>query len=267
MKTYKYWKRVTEELPYKDGTRLTLTGRGRSNTSEFEAASDARARLRKVAARIAGEDVADAEDYSSDICEEVVRELDAKNVVTRNRYGALVLNTESVTIIDIDNHRKGFLEALGFKKRENKPAILEDVEKVAARAEYADLGFRLYETFKGVRLIVTGAYCDPDGRGWEIMRACNSDPLFKLLCRKQTCYRARLTPKPGRLKLPGIRYNWPLEGAELEAAQAWIKEYDERSAGFAVCRYLKTFGRQDMTDGIVKFHDAEVRAASGLPLA
>lgn len=267
MKTYKYWKRVTQDVKGVEGETLTLTGLGRSNVSELDAASDAAARLHKVAAKLAGEEVPEKEDYSADIKEEVVAVLDAKNVVTRNRYGALVLNSESLTIIDIDSHRKGFLEALGFKKRENKPAILEDMEKVAALPAYADLGFRLYETHKGVRLIITGAYCDPAGRGRELMDACHSDPLFKLLCRRQACYRARLTPKPHRMKMKTIRYRWPLEGEELAAARAWTNEYAERSASFAVCRYLKTLGRKHEPGEMIKYHDEETKAFSGLPLA
>lgn len=267
MKTYKYWKRVTEEVKGAEGEALTLTGLGRSNASETDAASDAAARLRKVAAKLAGEEIPEREDYSADIREEVLSELDPKNVVTRNRYGALVLNSESLTMIDIDSHRKGFLETLGFKKRENKPAILEDVAKVAALPEYADLGFRLYETHKGIRLIITGAYCEPDGRGGALMRACHSDPLFALLCRRQACYRARLTPKPHRMKMKTIRYRWPLEGAELAAARAWTNEYAERSASFSVCRYLKTLGRAHEPGKLVDYHDEETRAAAGLPLA
>lgn len=266
MKTYKFWKREKSYITGPAGERVEICGLGRSNVSELEASSDARARLDKVRAKIAGS-APEAEDYSADIREEVVRELDAKNVVTRNRYGALVLNSESMTVIDVDSHRRGFLEIFGFKKRENKPAIMEDIEKVSRFPEYADLGFRLYETYKGVRVIVTGAYCDPDGRGWGIMRACNSDPLFKLLCRKQSCYRARLTPKPHRLKMKSIRYRWPLEGAELEAAGAWIREYDERSRAFAVCRYVKTLGRQHAPDAVMNLHDSETGASSSLPLA
>lgn len=266
MKTYKYWKREKGGITAPDGSRLDICGVGRSNISELDALSDARARLEKVRAKVAGERP-EPGDYSADIREEVVRELDARNVVTRNRYGALVLNSESVTMIDVDKHRRGFMELFGFRKRENKPAILEDVEKVSLFPEYADLGFRLYETCKGVRIIVTGAYCDPEKRGWGLMRACHSDPLFRMLCMKQGCYRARLTPKPQRLKMKSIKYRWPLEGAELEAAREWIKDYDERSRGFAVCRYVKTLGRQHMPDAIVKLHDDETGACSGLPLA
>ncbi|MDD5209116.1 MAG: hypothetical protein PHV36_07000 [Elusimicrobiales bacterium] len=266
MKTYKYWKRVTEEITAPGGERVKITGLGRSNSSEIEAASDARVRLRKVEAKIAGEEP-ELEDYSADIKEEVVKELDPKNIVTRNRYGALVLNSESVTMIDVDQHHKGFLEFFGFKKRENKAAIIEDLEKVALDPEYANLGFRLYETSKGVRVIITGAYLDPKDIGWNLMRACYSDPLFRTLCMKQNCYRARLTPKPHRLKLKAIKYKWPLEGEELEAARLWIKEYDERSENYAICRHIKNLGRKALTGLIVQFHDEETRAFSGLPLA
>lgn len=245
---------------------MTITGLGRSNTSELDASSDARARLRKVEAKIAGQ-APEKEDYSADINEEVVRELDPKNIVTRNRYGALVLNSESVTIIDVDEHRRGFMEKLGFKKRENKPAIIEDLEKVSRLPEYAALGFRLYETVKGVRVIITGSYLKPGDAGWALMRACYSDPLFRTLCVKQDCYRARLTPKPHRLKLKAIKYKWPLEGEALEAARAWLAEYEERSAGYAVCRYIKSLGRQSLPGSAVRFHDEEARSGSGLPLA
>lgn len=267
MKTYKYWKRETAEIGMPDGKRFKATALGRSNFSISEASSDARSRLRKVEARLNGAELPEKEDYSADIKEEVVKELDSKNMVTRNRYGALVLNTESVTIIDIDNHRKGFLERLGFKKRENKPAITGDLEKLALRPEYSGLGFRIYETSKGIRLIVTGAYHAPAAEGRALMRACHSDPLFSMLCVRQNCYRAHLTPKPHRIKQKGIKYKWPLEGEELERAREWLAEYELKSAGYAVCRYLKALGRQDMPDRIVTFHDKETRSGSGLPLA
>lgn len=267
MKTYKYWKREYSEVTARDGSRIEICGLGRSNSSEFDAASDAKARLGKVEARIGGAEPPETADYTVDIKEEVVKEMGPENIVTRNRYGALVLNTESVTIIDIDEHRKGFWEFLGFKKRENKPAIIEDLEKLVLKPEYSNLGFRVYETAKGIRLIVTNGYQDPSREGRALMKACHSDPLFATLCLRQKCYRARLTPKPQRIKQKAIKYRWPLEGEEIEAARLWIGEYEERSKNFAVCRYLKTLGRQNMPDDVVQFHDTETRAASGLPLA
>lgn len=267
MKTYKFWKTETAELTLPDGSRFKAKAAGRSNFSLAEAAADARTRLRRVELKIAGADLPEKEDYAADIREEVVTELDLKNIVTRNRYGALVLNSESLTMIDIDNHRKGFWELFGLKKRDNKAAIIEDMEKLALRPAYAELGFRLYETSKGIRVLVTGLYLDPGTEGKRLMHVSHCDPLFALLCEKQKCYRARLTPKPHRIRQKGIKYRWPLDPGEQEHAKRWVEEYNRKSQNYAVCRYIKTLGRADYTDRIIAFHDRETGCDSRRTLA
>lgn len=266
MKTYRYWEKETAEILI-DGKQLTIRGYGRSNASVEEARNDAAARLQKVQRKVAGEAVA-KEDYAADIREEVIREIDSHDVITRNRYGARVLNTDSTTILDIDHHRKTFLEKFGFRKREDKAAIVEDLALLAARPEYRAVDFRVYETAKGIRVIVIGAYFDPNAaEGRSLLERSNSDPLFAMLCRKQSCYRARLTPKPYRIKQKGIRYRWPIEQEDLERARAWVTEYESRSENFAVCRYLKTLGRQTLLSEIVALHDELTKAESRHPLA
>lgn len=266
MRIYRYWQEETGEIEI-DGRSLAIRGYGKSNNSIEEARQDAAARLRKVQRKIAGKAVV-KEDYSADIREEIVHEIDAHNVITRNRYGARVLNTDSTTILDIDHHRKSFLEALGFKRREDKAAIVEDLAILVARPEYQALGFRVYETAKGVRVIVIGRYFDPNATdGHSLMERSNTDPVFAMLCRKQACYRARLTPKPYRIKQKGIRYRWPMKQEDLQRAQSWVNEYEIRSANFAVCRYLKTLGSQTLLSEIVALHDDATKADSGQPLA
>ena len=266
MQTYRYWHKESAEIRI-DGTTRAIVCWGRSNASAEEARNNALARAGKVQKKLRGEDVV-KEDYSADIREQLVREIDAHNVITRNRYGALVLNTDSTTIIDIDQHRKTFLEKLGFAKRDNKAAILDELGNLASRPEYRDIGLRTYETAKGVRVIVSGAYYDPNGQdGRVLLERCNADPVFSLLCRKQNCYRARLTPKPYRIKHKGMRYRWPMEPQAIETAKAWIREYEVKSENYAICRYLETFGRQAPAAGIIALHDEATRAASRLPLA
>ena len=266
MKTYRFWHQEIVEIRIA-GQQAAITCYGRSNVSAEEARADALARAPRVERKIAGEALA-KEDYAADIREEIVCEIDAHNVITRNRYGALVLNTESLTILDIDQHRKSFLEALGFRERDNKAAILEDLEKLAARPEYASLGFRVYETLKGMRAIVTGAYFDPvsaDGRA--LLERTHSDPLFAKLCVKQKCYRARLTPKPQRIKQKAIRYRWPMDAETLASARQWVREYESRSQEFATCHYARTLGKQHAVTEIISIHDEETRARSRLALA
>ncbi len=248
------------------GKPATISPYGRSDVSVDDARRNAIERARSIERKIAGE--AALEDYTVDIREEIVLEIDAHNVVTRNRYGARVLNSDSVAIIDVDHHRAGFLEALGLRKRENKAVIFEDLEKVARRPEYAELGFRVYETALGARVIVTGAYIDPTSpQGAALFDHTNADRMFARLCVKQKCYRARLTPKPHRIKQPRFSYRWPMEGEELENAKAWVAEYERRALDFATCRFVKTLGREHLVDPIVSMHDEETRARSRLPLA
>ena len=267
MKTFRYWHKHLAAIQV-GGQTKEFAFRGRSNTSPEAARADALARAEKVARKIAGEDLPMPEDYSADILEEVVREFDAHTVVTRTRYGALVLNTDAVTILDVDHHRKSFLEHFGIGVRETKPAILADLAKLAALPEYRAVGFRIYETAKGIRVILDGRYLDPnqpDGRA--LMKRCHADPLFALLCRRQRCYRARLTPKPHRIRQERIRYRWPMEPDELRRAQEWIAEYERKSATFAVCRLVEPTGGTASRNPVIAFHDEFTRARSGLPLA
>ncbi len=266
MKTYKYWKKETPEIIIR-GQKQNVLCFGRSNASLEEASNDAYARSKKLELKLAGKPVT-AEDYTADIREEVVMEIDGNNVVTRNRYGALVWNTDSVTIIDIDHYRKTFLEMLGIRKRDNKTAIIGNLEKLAAQPQYARLGFRVYETKKGIRVIVSGTYYEPNGKeAGALLSRCHSDRLYSLLCRKQKCYRARLTPKPHRIKQKAIKYLWPMSAEALENARQWVHEYQIKSEGYAICRYIKTLGRQDNVSEMVAFHDKETKADSSLPLA
>jgi hypothetical protein len=266
LKIYHFWHKESVEIRI-GGAPVKISAYGRSDVSVEEARVDALERARRIERKIAGESFP-KEGYVADIREEIVLEIDSHNVVTRNRYGARVLNSEALVIIDIDHHRPTFLEAFGFRKRDNKAAIAEDLEKLASRPEYSALGFRVYETHMGARLIVTGAYLDPaSDKGRALFSQTHADPMFAKLCVKQQCYRARLTPKPHRIKQRRIAYRWPMEPDEFEKAKEWVREYEAASLGFATCRYLKTFGKEHSTFGIVSLHDEETKARSHLPLA
>jgi hypothetical protein len=265
LKIYRYWAREPVEIRI-DGKPAKISPYGRSDVSIEDARLNAIDRARWIEKKIAGEVARD--DYTVDIREEVVLEIDANNVVTRNRYGARVLNTDSVAIVDVDHHPVGFLEALGFRKRDNKAAIVENLEKLAKRPEYSQYGFRVYETSQGARVIVTGGYIDPaSAQGAALFRDMHADKMFANLCVKQKCYRARLTAKPHRIKQPRFSYRWPMEGEELEKAKAWVAEYEARAQESAACRFVRTFGREHVLDSIVMMHDEETRARSNLPLA
>ena len=278
MRIFKYWTRVEGSISV-EGRTQRVHAYGGSNNSVQAAAADAERRLDSVRQRIAGETARDAETYEVDIREEVLARIDERNVVTRNRYGAAVLNSAEVLFIDIDAPRLGFLDL--FRARptgaRRTAMIVEQVKRLALKApELRGLGVRLYETHSGVRAIVTGQHFDPkDAATQKLLRRFNADRLYSHLCRRQGCFRARLTPKPWRIGIdqrirPPVAA-WSAEQANLPERLAWIAGYEQRSRGHAACCYLGSLGDTARIDPkaehVCALHDAMARADSDLPLA
>ena len=257
MKIYKYW--VTEKQKILiDGNEQEITCYGGSNVSAEEARLRAREKAEKIERKIAGEKHL-FDRYEAEIREELLRILDDHSAITRNRYGAQVLNTEKMMILDIDKPKPtsgGGLAGL-FKKKDARPPkeqIFEMVRNLAT-TKYREYAFRLYETYQGARVIVLGSDFDPRlDETKRLMQEFNCDPLYTTLCIKQGCYRARLTPKPYRMKLRGYKVKYPREGEESEF-QRWLSEYESLSRDFSVCKLIEQVGtRQDMND-VVRLHD------------
>ena len=270
MRVFKYWTRIERSISI-GGQPQKVHAFGGSNVSAQAAAVDAEQRLEAVRKRAAGEPVRDEETYEVDIREEVLARIDERNVVTRNRYGAAVLNSAAVLFIDIDEPRPGFLDLFrprptGARKIER---IVEQVKKlVLAEPELRGLGVRLYATHSGVRAIVTGRDFEPRAEATaRLMRRFNADRLYSQLCRRQGCFRARLTPKPFRMKCRTHKVIFPRTDAAQEAEHlAWVAEYDRMRGQFATCRLLCTIGH-DVRDPMVDWHDRETGATSGWKLA
>ena len=212
MKIYKYWT-VEKQKIIIDGAEQEVTCYGGSNISVEDARGKAKEKAQKIQRKIAGEKHL-FEDYESEIREELLQTIDEHSVITRNRYGARVLNVESLMILDIDKPKPTTAGGLGglFKKKDTRPPkeqIFEMV-KTLATTKYKDLSFRIYETYQGARVIVLGREFDPcDDATKKMMDEFNCDPLYTLLCNKQGCYRARLTPKPSRMKVrKGMLPTW-----------------------------------------------------------
>ena len=282
MKVWRYWLTETRELscmgesgePFECSFRVTAGSR----ISE----SEAKERLEAIFAELAEwesrdgkyDDEAVAEhrrrlcelhgwfedgEYARPICEPVVYEQDSLNVVTRNRYGAEVLNSEETCFIDIDHVRRTFGElwrALFGGARSQEDVLAARMEALLSQSENADLGFRLYKTAAGFRLAVEGRRLEPDGpRARTLMGFFNADRLYANLCVSQKCYRARLTPKPWRMKMK--RY---------EGGDSWIEEYDRRRKDYAVCKFVCAKGRR-LDSSAIALHDEKTLCESGLPLA
>ena len=218
-------------------------------------------------------------DYSAGrpIREEILHELNPGNIVSRNRYGAEVLNSETHVFIDVDFRRQPRLfrlaRLLGLTRSEPLSPEKYTLQKIvdAAHEESKDLHpIRLYMTKNGYRLVVQNIDIDPAGKACaRLMKRFKADRLYARLCASQRCFRARLTPKPHRIHVKSRRFVWPEpETAEHRAGKdAWLANYAEESKPYAVCHYLDTLNGSRIDDAVLDFHDAATGAFSNKPLA
>lgn len=194
-------------------------------------------------------------------------------IVTRNHYGCLVLNAHRTLFIDVD-----FVPA-SPEGREIGPAdrrhatwetMLNDLCLVLAGER--DLGFRVYRTKAGFRLLATNREFEPHSpRVKQLMNAVSADEDFVQLCRLQRNFRARLTPKPWRCGAKRPPNFFPRESADDQRAfSEWLSRYEDACRDRATCRLLGHVGRSDThrrIAPIIELHDRQTRALESLPLA
>lgn len=102
----------------------------------------------------------------------------------------------------------------------------------------------LYQTPAGARAIRLDRTMDPTtDESNALMVALYSDRLYREMCLRQACYRARLTPKPWRIHLDRWRGPvWPVEGNRLEERKAWVEQYDKDRASWGACCWVEDLG-------------------------
>ena len=199
-------------------------------------------------------------------------------VITRNVYGALVLNAADAMFIDIDLPppwaEPGAIARLFGKKApppDDPNNTLERVRGVIATRP--DMGLKVYRTPKGFRGLVTDRTYDPcSDEAEQLLAAFHSDSLYIALCRVQACFRARLTPKPWRIGMDTPPRTFPFTDTRNQAVyDAWIDAYDRRITGFAACEPLsdEPWGNPVVDPDIapvLTMHD-ELACSPGKPLA
>ena len=252
MKIYKFWAVEKRKITI-DGAEQLIHCYGGSNISVEDAGLRAREKAEKIQRKIAGERHV-FELYEAEIREEILQMIDDHSVITRNRYGAQVLNAENLLILDIDKPK-----ATGglFKKKDTRPPKdqIFDMVRNLATTKYKNYGFRTYETYQGARVIVLGGSFDPrNGETKKMMDEFNCDPLYTTLCNKQGCFRARLTPKPYRMKMRPYKVNFPREDVDTEF-QHWLMEYERESRNFSVCKFIEQVGASQYMNDVVRLHD------------
>lgn len=250
---------------------------GWSENTLVEAQQRASDRLALVLQQLARGTKLDRYDYGAGPMREEVVEALPDAVITRNRYGALVLNTARAMFVDIDlpPERKPSLvqrmwpgrvanHADGIEER------LAEIERTL-RQHDPSFGCRVYRTPAGLRLLMTHKEGEPTGQETQaMMQALGSDPLYVRLCQRQACFRARLTPKPWRMGMPAPTASWPYVDASAESRHRdWLRRYDSGRKKYAACAYLRTLGSTTVLPSlapIVHLHDARA-LQNGVPLA
>ena len=269
------------------------SGLGWSFTNIEEAQERAVENARRIATRLSNGEVLDRYEYGErPVCEEIVRRIehdgDELAIISRNRYGSLVLNAANVMFVDVDiatdphpstgetippgdailfppPKPKGFWKSLAFILFRTTGIEQFDSERfqrvereklLLIKAWFSanpDSSGRIYRTALGFRVIVTSASYEPASAATKaVFESMRSDPLYQKLTVRQESFRARLTPKPWRLEIgkPPVCV-WPREHEKDDKKfQNWLKTYEEQSGGYDVCHLQETVGDTTMSPKI-----------------
>lgn len=270
MKFAKYWESIELDNPVsKSGASFWVSGA--SNESPGQARINAQNRLLKLRLLIeSGFTKRDEYEYWSGFVREEILEQVADGdsilaVLTRNNYGAVILNTEKVVFGDIDIPPPTLLQRLGLRKKSKEHFI----DKIRAyQQRHPELAIRVYETYSGLRFALTNTVSPPESEFVrDLFSALDVDPLYARLCRQQSCFRARLTPKPWRIGMdrPGGRF--PRRNQSDKATfDLWLEAYRQSSTEWAAARLVETFGSQHVGRDILHVINLHDKYACGMDL-
>jgi hypothetical protein len=289
MKIAHFWTRDSGEALDSQGQLIRTTARGWSDNGIEEARLRARDIAQRVARRIVSQpDEAPRYPYGDRPLPEPIvsefREGDTLSaVITRNSYGALVMNSDRMLFADIDREDRpvaavpsGLMSLLGSLfggATTSAPAKVDSVvDEIANVIDRWRLSARIYKTAAGYRVLVTDRLLPVKTSETDaLLKELGSDPLYVRLCQMQESFRARLTPKPWRCDVRKPPVEFPFETASDQARfREWEREYDLAIRGYATCAHQKTVGTGRMLpefETLVRHHDEMTKAISGLPLA
>ena len=280
MKVFKIW-RVHEAMCGRpDDIPYRLRGWGGSNTDAAAAEQAAEIRLawlkEQVQFTARGPKFANMYEYGTGVIREEWLELLAgtedapEAVVTRNRYGAPVLNARSLAIIDIDLPEPAE-RGLAFWKKPADPAEVALSKLRDWQRRNPRVALRVYRTPNGFRVLRTDAEVPAESaEAQQLLSELGNDKLYAALCKRQQCFRARLGPKPWRAQMPTPPGVFPREGEAQSRFEAWLAEYEVASATHAACRFQERLGEDNIAGTLrrlVSVHDEMSGALSERPLA
>jgi hypothetical protein len=276
MKTHRYWQFVEDHATGPDGHRYLLRAWGGSDVDDADAMAAAVVRLAEMHANVAARTLknpAEYEYWTDTVREERLALLAGSDVapeavLTRNRYGSPVLNARYLFIADLD-----FAPPKPTLKFWAKPPDPADVAIAAVRAwaQANAATLRVYRTPAGLRLIRIDRSIDAESpSAMADLEALGSDKLYRALCRRQGCFRARLGPKPWRAGMDSPEDRFPRDAAAQGRFVEWLAQYEEARRNYAACRLVETIGAAAVAAelaALITTHDEMAGALSERPLA
>lgn len=138
-----------------------------------------------------------------------------------------------------------------------------------------DWHLRIYQTPAGYRVLVMHKTFDPTSEETErFFKALKSDPMYMVMCKKQHCFRARLSPKPWRIGIdahlkprPGV---WPINPDRLPDRIKWVENYERAAHKYASCRFEEKLGSNALdpkAEYVRLIHDRYCNANSDFAIA
>ncbi|OAD24078.1 transmembrane prediction [Candidatus Thiomargarita nelsonii] len=252
MKYFKFWVKESFQISIAGKTQEIKLLSG-SNESKNAAIEEARNRAKMIEQRIA--DRSRKEEYEVAIKEHVSDIIDESNIISICRYGAKILNTNQYTILDLDDYPVDIFDVFkSLGKMSKKERIVFKFQERIKRYPLLGSDFRIYETTKGVR-VIGKKYINPSEKNYtSLMRKLFVDWIYIQMSKKQNCYRARITPKPYRMRIRTIRIKSPLD-CETNAYLDWSKEYEQKSEKYSVVKLIKAIGQDFSHEPVIKIHD------------
>jgi len=282
MEFFDFWAR-SETIPTKGHTVKFSACVGFSNLSQADALRVANERAQRTADLINTNQPWNYDYNKLPLCEEVVdrftQDGQVVTVVSRVHYGSIVLNTARVLFADIDLRPEQLKQParnwFSFLKKTapTPPVVGADVIENLQEICDADLslGFRLYRTAAGFRAMATSRLFDVnDPFTTTLLNKMRSDGLYVTLCKRQQCFRARLTPKPYRIGIDDPPARFPFQDStSANAAKQWQANYDRVAKDFATCAFVSQLGNPAIAEdveSVMQLHD-HFACNGQLPLA
>ncbi|MBM7839441.1 hypothetical protein JOC54_002721 [Alkalihalobacillus xiaoxiensis] len=281
----KYWAESEIDTLDSTGKRVVTSVWRWSDVSEAEAQSHANKAAAALTSRIEqGEPLQNKYAYGHyPVREEIISSHDDLGyVITRNLYGSFILNSEDVMFVDIDfaqSSNASLLKGIkGLFSRKKKAASegSNETEAINQLKRWVDgdakRGATVYRTYGGLRYMMTHQTYDPSGQETEqILEELRCDPSYRVLCKVQNSFRARLTPKPWRFGMDRIPVRYPYRNEEeRESLAKWDRNYKEKLEQWRTCEYVMTVGNKEVPPEIAPvqtMHDQATKAYEPFPLA